>query len=582
MKREILDGQQFGEWTVLQYAGDRKQLCRCSCGNIQTVDTSSLKQGRSKHCTDRTKHKRNEGNDKSFKDLSNQQFGVLTVIEYVGESKWKCRCICGHEVILLSKNIRNHKHEKCTHVQKIQPVTRLENSTNNSNKKIEMINKTVGDLTIIKQVDSDRYLCRCICGLEKEIRGYSLRKASRENGAYICKHANIIGQQFGKLIVQSRLPNQICRCKCECGNTKDLWIGNLLNNSTISCGCLKSRKYNKQEVIEIIQQYINQTGNKPFSSDLSKLLGLGMTAVYEYIDEYGLKSYLNNTFGSKAEQDIYLYLKSICDNIECHNRKILKGLELDFYLPEKKLAIEYNGNYWHSTANNKDKKYHQHKTIECAKQGIRLIHIFEYEWINSDKQQKIKQLLKDIISNDKKVIYARNTNIVEPSVEETQEFLNKYHLQGYTPASIKIGLEYNKELVAVITFGKPRFNNNFDYEIIRLCYKGDVIITGGTERLLKYFIETYKPKNIITYSDISKFTGNTYTKLGFKVDSITEPNYVWVDNQDNVVTRYNSMKEKLIEKGLGTYEQTENEIMINNNFYKIYDCGHLKLVYITQ
>lgn len=100
--------------------------------------------------------------------------------------------------------------------------------------------------------------------------------------------------------------------------------------------------------------------------------------------------------------------------------------------------------------------------------------------------------------------------------------------------------------------------------------------------MLKYFIDKHKPKSIITYSDISKFTGNVYSRLGFVVDSITEPSYVWVDNQGSIVNRYNSMKGKLIEKGLGTYEQTVNEIMINNNFYKIYDCGHLKLVYITQ
>lgn len=575
MKREILDGQKFGEWTVLRYAGNRKQLCLCSCGNVQEVDTSSLKSGRSQHCSDKAKHpKESNDSNKQFRDLKGQHFGVLTPIEYIGGSKWKCKCICGAEVTLLSKNIRNHDHSECKHKPKRQiEVAEV--------KKDSLIGKCVGDLSVINKTDKDRYMCRCICGAEKEVRGYSLRKALKNNSGYKCRHTNIIGKRFGSLVVEKRLPNQICRCKCDCGNEKDIWLGNLLNNSTTSCGCAKSPKYSKDEVIEKINTFISTTGEKPFAKDLSDILGLGLTTIYEYIEAYELKDYLNTKFGSRAEKEIYTYVSSLTDkNIVYHDRTVLKGNELDIYIPELKLAIEYNGSYWHSSLK-KEAKYHQNKTIACAKQGIRLIHIFEYEWENADEQVKIRNLLKNILTYNSNKIYARNTNIYTPSIQEVKEFENKYHLQGYASDKVHIGLQYQNEIVAIMTFGKPRFDSKYQYELIRSCMKDDVIILGGSQKLFKYFIRKYEPDSIITYVNISKFTGNSYLKLGFKPADMpfTSPNYVWVDYHNNVLKRYMTMKSKLVEQGLGTINETEDEIMIRNNFLKVYDSGNLKLVY---
>lgn len=577
MQREILDNQQFGEWTVIKYAGDRKQLCRCSCGTIKEVDTSSLKSGRSNNCGIKARHNSYKTLDKSFKDLTNKHFGVLTVNEYVGNSRWKCTCVCGKEVVLLSKNIRNHKHEKCTHITNSEV-----DKEKQFKRKDILLNSTVGDLEVIEKVEDDRYMCKCGCGLMKEVRGYSLRKALKQGKGYECNHVDILNKRFGKLKVVKRLPNQMCRCLCECGNTKDVWIGNLLNSSTISCGCLKSRKYSKDETLQIINKYIEETGEKPFYSDLSELLGLGSTAIYEYINEYNLKPYLNQQFGSKAEKDIWLFVTSMADAIH-NDRKVLNGLELDIYIPDKKLAIEFNGSYWHSYPN-KEKEYHQQKTIACIQKGIRLIHIFEYEWANKETQEKLKQLIKSSISNNSNVLYARKLSIYEPSIEEAKDFENKYHIQGYTSDSIRIGLKHNDILVGIMTFGKPRFNNNYEYELIRLCYINDTTIVGGAEKMFKYFLNKYNPNNIITYVDISKFTGNSYLQLGFKPTSspITKPNYVWVDSHNNKLSRYATMKYKLVENGLGTIEQTEDEIMINNNYFKVYDSGNIRLLYINK
>lgn len=95
---------------------------------------------------------------------------------------------------------------------------------------------------------------------------------------------------------------------------------------------------------------------------------------------------------SKYEVELHEWLKSIYSGSILLNSKIPdSSLELDFYLPDKKLAIEFNGNYWHSTRF-KDTNYHLRKTQLCQDLGINLIHIFEFEWLSS------KEVCKSIIS----------------------------------------------------------------------------------------------------------------------------------------------------------------------------------------
>ena len=254
---------------------------------------------------------------------------------------------------------------------------------------------------------------------------------------------------------------------------------------------------------------------------------------------------------------------------------------MDIYIPSREVAIEFNGTYWHSDIY-KNRDYHQNKTIMCAKQGIRLIHIFEYEWLEEGKREKLKAYLKDILSDEKERIYGRLTNVNKIESKEVKAFLDKYHLQGSAQASIAYGIYNDSGLLGVMTLGKPRFNKEYEYEIIRVCWKPGILVIGGLEKLFKAFIEEFNPASIVTYSDIAKFTGSSYLRLGFKTDenSITSPNYVWVKPSTNeVITRYQAQKHKLVENRLGTNEQTEAEIMENIGFLRVYDAGNLRLQY---
>lgn len=129
---------------------------------------------------------------------------------------------------------------------------------------------------------------------------------------------------------------------------------------------------------------------------------------YRYIDnkylkqikQYSLENHSVQSV-SKTEFEIYDYVKSIYNGkIIKNTRKIIKDdnhqYELDIYLPEIKLAIEFNGNFWHSTRF-KDKYYHQIKSLLCFKQNVLLIHIYEFDYINN--KDKCLNKLKYIIIN---------------------------------------------------------------------------------------------------------------------------------------------------------------------------------------
>lgn len=579
MKREDLTNKQFGEWVAIKYAGNKKWLCRCSCGNLKEVATYSLTSGKSTSCghTDkidkpieiRTKEYSFEERQKRFglENLTNKQFGEWKVLRYMGSSFWECRCSCGEVRNIIAYQLTSGRSTSCGH---------------NSSKFKDLRGKRFGDWEPIEYLGNSRWKCKCICGYTKNIRNYELNRYANKN--YTCKHAIIINKQFGNLTAIKRIDQKHCLCKCSCGKEVTVLLGNLLNGSTKSCGCIKTPTYTKEEMIEAINSFINKNGERPFAEDLSSILGLSMTAIYENINNYGLKSMLNSKYDSRIEMEV----ASKFNNIEVHNRKLIPNYELDIYIPEKKLAIEINGNFWHCSMR-KEKTYHQNKTILCAKNGIRLVHIFEYELKNNLIRPKILRFINRISNkeNDIKQVYARNLNIRELSdTKVVREFLDKYHLQGYASSSINIALcDDEEDIQAIMTFGKPRFDTGYELELIRLCYKDNIVIVGGAEKMFKYIITHYHPANIVTYCDISKFTGNVYTRLGFTVakNGITSPNYVWVSaDSQTVLSRYQTQKSKLIEMGIADETDTEDSAMYSIGYYKIYNSGNLKLEYIEN
>jgi len=255
--------------------------------------------------------------------------------------------------------------------------------------------------------------------------------------------------------------------------------------------------------------------------------------------------------------------------------------EIDIYLPDLKLGFEFNGLYWHSEQylNN---NYHIDKKLLCDKNGIRLIHIFEDDF--DFKLNIITSIIKNLLQKSDK-IYGRKTEIkviTEKSI--VKEFLNDNHLQGFVNSNINYGLYYSGELVSLMTFMKTRkiLNKNTkenEYELVRFCNKINHTIIGGASKLFKQFLKDYTPSRVLSYCDISWANGNLYQNLGFEFFGLSKPNYHYVINNKRE-NRINYQKHKLVKKGYNI-KLTEQQIMNSLGYYRIYNCGNEKYLYIS-
>jgi hypothetical protein len=283
-------------------------------------------------------------------------------------------------------------------------------------------------------------------------------------------------------------------------------------------------------------------------------------------------------YQSSIESEFENYLIDEGYEFKKHDRKKISPKEIDFYFENEKVGFELHGLYYHSEKFvNPD--YHQNKWISAIDNNIQLIQIWEDEW--KYKKEMIKEIIKNKLNSPKEKIYARKCEIGFIDNEVYKYFVDTYHLQGYAPAKIKLGLFYNRELVQVMSFSSNRKIMGLSkvddhYEMIRLCSSMKYQIVGGSNRLLAYFEKAIKPKKIISYCDVRFFSGNTYLNLGFKFIKVTKPNYFYIKPNDlKRYNRFNFRKDRLVKMGFDK-DSTEKEIMEKLGYLRVYDAGNKK------
>ena len=208
--------------------------------------------------------------------------------------------------------------------------------------------------------------------------------------------------------------------------------------------------------------------------ELAKLFNASQYIVQTWVTRLDLKDYLKlDTAGVTSHYEV-----EICEFLNCigitdiirNDKEQLNGVELDIFIPSKNIAIEFNDTYWHSDLY-KEEKYHFNKSINAQNKGIRLIHIYQNEWDDTNTREKIKQLLKIACNKVSDRIYARECAVKEITNREAKLFNETTHLQGHRNAQVTYGLFYNNELVQLMSFSKTKYNKNLkgdnDWEIIR-------------------------------------------------------------------------------------------------------------------
>lgn len=332
----------------------------------------------------------------------------------------------------------------------------------------------------------------------------------------------------------------------------------------------KLEEYNKNHNIEDTAKYFNISGR------LIKRLLQYYNLPYTTLDKYGVtyncmrkEARLSHGANSKPNLDFEHLLKE--NNINYEREFSLERYSYDFKI--NNFLVEINPTFTHSvdynpfTLNHKgvDKNYHVLKVNLIIKNKYHPM--FIWEWDDPEK-------IINCFFLPRETIYARKCEIKEVNREEAKNFINSYHVQNYIKDIIRLGLYYNKELISIMTFGKPRYNKNYQWELLRYCSSKKVI--GGAEKLFKYFIKNYNPESIISYCDRSKFSGDTYIKLGFNNLKTNNPFVHWYNPNTHQHITDNLLRQRGFDQLFGTNygKGTSNEqLMLDNGFLRVYDCG---------
>lgn len=235
---------------------------------------------------------------------------------------------------------------------------------------------------------------------------------------------------------------------------------------------------------------------------------------------------------SKGEIEIKNYLEENGLNVETRVRNIIPPYELDLYIPDKRIAIEYDGLIWHSDKFGKDEKYHLRKTELCEEKGIQLIHIFEDEW----KFKKEEVLTK--LNNSLNFVLQTTFDVKNCFFKETKTCYDTIIEYMYCNRQIgKIVIKEEKRKVLI---------NEITYENNDIC-----------KTMIDYVLEKYKHCQIILYLDRRWYTDereNIFKNMGFVFNGTTSPSSYMVKH------------DRRTENGENT----------------IYDCGQLIYIYINS
>lgn len=289
--------------------------------------------------------------------------------------------------------------------------------------------------------------------------------------------------------------------------------------------------------------------------------------IYSHRDKEHLCDICRPKNKSRKEIDLYEYICSIYDGEIVQSYR--EGFEIDIYLPEIRIGIEFNGLYWHSELFKK-KNYHLDKINYFKERGIRVIHIWEDDW--ESKGNIIRSQILNIIGSTPEKVGARNCEIIEINSSISNLFLSQNHIQGGTRSNVRLGLLYKNELVSVMTFDKLEGRNKMEeggWNLSRFSNKINMSVNGSASKLLSYFIRNWKPKRIISYADKDWSVGDLYYKIGFKKLYETDPDYKYlVDNKRIHKSNFKKSKLKTI--------LTEKEEMSNSGVLRVYDSGKIK------
>lgn len=295
---------------------------------------------------------------------------------------------------------------------------------------------------------------------------------------------------------------------------------------------------------------------------------------------------------STGEGQVCRFIKEIIpsESVVQSERGILPNRsEIDIYIPGRRLGIEYDGLIYHTVEHflhDKRRKWtkskaqgrQEWKTNECEKQGIRLIHIFEDEWL--EHQDIVEDKLRAVLKLPMHRYYARKLDIKIVPRGEADKFYDANHIQGKTNVSISIGLYNGDELVALQSFlPYTRKKAENTWELVRYATRLGVHVVGGFSRCLKWFEREYAPNEIISFADRRWCdpASNVYESNGFVKDGRVSRSYWYVKAPKRFhKAKFRKSKFKSAYPKIYSPEKTESQMAKEAGLQRIYDCGLIR------
>jgi hypothetical protein len=278
-----------------------------------------------------------------------------------------------------------------------------------------------------------------------------------------------------------------------------------------------------------------------------------------------------------VEAKVKRFIEKLGFQVVSRDRSTLKPYEIDLLVPSKLFGVEVNGEYWHSTKF-KSKDYHAMKANMARDAGVKLYQFWYGEMVG--KAPIVKSMLRSALGKTRSV-YARKTEVKRVGTAERRAFFNECHLQGDARATVAYGLYLDGVLLACMSFGSPRFSNKYEWEIIRFANALSTSVVGGAGKIWAHFVRQHNPSSVLSYADKRYSTGNLYINLGFKHIGDTPPNYFWQNKRGVILTRYQTQKHKLKALMGDKFDprQSEAENMKRMSHHRVYDAGHVRLVW---
>lgn len=566
----------------------------------------------------------------------------LTVVQCLGNKHYLCRCECGNTVDVLESRLLSGKIKSCGCGKTKQFVSY--NGTDLP------VGSTCHTLTFLGETRTEgkgdaskrMYLCRCsLCNHESwhEKRLFKQGYASCECEKLSKRRMHLIevlkkyrvkkfpqkgftevteGDRFGKLVVLKRTENPPkdrdriwYDCQCDCGRVIPVRKRLLVNGSTTSCGCYLKKSFQlrrtypdwlrpiladdearqkldrkEYRLYEDMLPFVCSKCGKRYMKDIKHVLE------YEYkIPICPACSMRTRVF----EEEVAGYIRDMFPSIEIirHDQSMI-GKELDIYLPEHRIAIECNGDYWHSMTVRNDRMYHYRAWEACMEKGIRLVQIFQTDW--NLRGTRWKRFFDSLLA-PKQRIYARSLTLHRYGVsdrERVREFFEDSHIQGCPPRmSYMYGLEdEDGTIYGMMSFIEKQYvkhsRNEGCYELNRYATRYGYSVVGGASRLLCAFEREVRPVSIVSYSDCDVFSGDMYAKLGFVREGYSS-NYFWTDGRV-VFSRKQCQLNRLEKIHPDLYREAlekdapnkEDYVMEALGYHKVFRAGRLRWVKVKR